>query len=52
MKVARSIQGESYVATVHHKNMKKSVELHSGSILIETDPGVIEADKNLGNEAS
>ena len=50
MKVARSTQGEFYVATFHHENMKKYVELHGGSICVETYPGVIEAEKNIDNE--
>ena len=42
---------KGYVATVHHKNMNKSIELHSGRICVETDPGAIEAEKNLDNES-
>ena len=45
LKVARSTQWKGYVATDHHKNINKSVELHSGIICVETDPNVIEAYK-------
>ena len=52
LKVARSTQGKGYVATGFHENMKKSVELLRGSIYVETDPGAIEAERNIDNEAS
>ena len=52
LKVARSTQRKVYVATVYHKNMKKFINLHSGIICVETDTGVIEAEKNIDNEAS
>ena len=52
LKVARYTQEEGYVATVHHENMKKSVELYSGIILVEIDHDAIEAEINIGNEAS
>ena len=51
LKVSMSTQRKFYVETVHHKNMRKYVELHSGSICVETDPGVIEAEKNIYKEA-
>ena len=50
--VSRSTQRGVCVETVHHKNMKKDAELYSGIICIETDPDVIEAKKNIDNEAS
>ena len=32
--------------------MKKSVDLHSSSIHVETNPDVIEAEKNIDNDSS
>ena len=32
--------------------MNKYVELHSGRIYVETDPGDIEVEKNIDNESS
>ena len=52
LKVESSTWGKGYVATVHHKNMNKYVELHSGRICVETDPGDIEVEKNIDNESS
>ena len=52
LKVARYTQGGGYLATAHHKKMKKYVELHIASICVETDTGVIEAGKNIDNEVS
>ena len=52
MEVERFTKGKGYVATVHHRNMKRCVELLSGIIRVETEPDVIEADKNIDNEAS
>ena len=52
IKIVRYTQGKGCVGTGCHKNMKKSLELHRGRTCAETDPDVIEAEKNNYNEAS
>ena len=47
LKVARSTQFKGHVVTIHHQNMKNSVELHRVSIRGETDPDVTKAEKIL-----
>ena len=45
--LCRSNETSGYLATVHHDSRKKSIEIKSGSIKIETDLNVIEAQKEI-----